>query len=91
MVGSFQLFEQRGDLSVMAIQHLAHTQRKGLDNKWLYCLRLVGSAESAAEQPIDSPFEGVARAPHLLLHQHGNVIVNGKSGSHIMMLQLEAS
>ena len=40
---------------------------------------------------IDRPLEGVAGAPLLLLDEHGNVVVDGKSGSHIMMLGHKAS
>jgi len=63
----------------------------GLYHKALSGLRIAAGSQAMAQQPVDRPLEGVARAPLLLLHKLGNVIVNGKSGSHIMMLFWKAS
>lgn len=75
----------------MPVQHFAHPQRKGRNLKRLRCRFLLGIYQPMAQQPVHRTLEGVARAPPLLLHERGNVVVYGEGGSHIMMLDWKAS
>jgi hypothetical protein len=35
---------------------------------------------------IDDPLEGVSRSPYFFIEQPGNVIIEGQSSAHILML-----
>jgi hypothetical protein len=54
-------------------------------------LRIAAGSQAPAEQVVHCPLERIAGAPNLLLDKAGYIIVNGKSGSHIMMLYYKAS
>ena len=84
-----QRFNQVFDLLIARSQARVHCDWG--DHKSLSWLRIAVSGQAPAEQAVHRALEGVARAPLLLLHEHGNVVVNGKSGSHIMMLTSKAS
>jgi hypothetical protein len=75
----------------MPVQHFADPQRKGRHYERRSFGIYVFGRQSMPQQPVHRPLEGVARAPLLLLHEHGNVIVDGESLPHIMMFSLEAS
>lgn len=61
-------------------------ERKRRHLEWLARFRLAGSGHSEPQQPVDRPLEGVARPPHLVIHEVGDIVVDGKSSPHIMML-----
>ena len=86
---TFQRFNQVFNLLIARTQAGIHGDR--CNDKWLFWLKAAASIQSAAQQPVDRPFEGVTRAPDFLLDKHGDVVVDGESGSHIMMLSLKAS
>jgi hypothetical protein len=48
-------------------------------------------SQAQAEQVVHDDFERLAAAAHFLFEEHGDVVVDGKSGAHIMMLMAEAS
>jgi hypothetical protein len=52
--------------------------------------RLFGR-QTEAQEMIDHLLEGISRAPLFFLEQFGDVVVEGKCGSHIMMLLHQAS
>jgi len=81
---AFQRFNQILDLLVARTQACVHCDR-GYP-KSLLGLRIAAGGQASAQQSVHSAFEGFARTPLLLLHEPGNVVVNGQSGSHIMML-----
>jgi len=89
MVWPIQFIKQFGDTIVTQPRWQAHRARGNLKGLISRFLPRVHQAE--AKQPVNRPFEGVACAPLLLLHQPGNVVVNGQSGPHIMMLGRKAS
>ena len=78
-------------LNLVVARSQARVQGNGSDNKALTRLWLPRSSQAKAQQAIDGPFEGISRAAHLLFHELGYVVVDGKSGSHIMMLCYKAS
>lgn len=69
----------------------ARVQGNGRDNKTLLRLRLTAGSQPKAQQAVDGPLEGVSRAPNLVLHQPGHIVVDGKCRSHILMLYEQAS
>jgi len=75
----------------MAIQHRPHTQRKRLHLKWILCFPLPSSHQALPKQTVHRPLERVPGLPNLLLNQLGQIVVNGESCSHIMMLDLKTS
>jgi len=89
VIRPFNCFEQVGDAVVAQPGREAHLA--GRYHKALSGLRIVAGDKALAEQSVHCALEGVARAPLLLLHEHGNVVVDGESGSHIMMLHCKAS
>lgn len=70
----------------MAFQHLADPERTRLDDKRLFRVRIGRCIEPLTEQPVYSSFEGLSGAPHLVLHETGDVVVNSEGSPHIMML-----
>jgi len=54
-------------------------------NKWL-ARRPFGGHQPEAKKMIDDCFEGRAGASALVSQQPGNVVIERKSGSHIMMI-----
>jgi hypothetical protein len=54
-------------------------------------MRLFGSHQSEAEKMVDYLFERSAGAPALFIQEAGNVIVQRKGGSHILMLHNKTS
>ncbi len=89
MIRSIQLFKQSGDAVVTQARRKAHLARG--HNKSLSRLWLPRSCQPEAQQPVDGSFEGIPRAPHLVLYEFGYIVVDGKSGPHIMMLPNQAS
>jgi len=89
MVGSFQLLQQF--LYILVILSRAHTHEKRLDDKGSRGLVLLIGYDSEPQQPIHRPLQRAAGAPYLLVNQHGNVVIDGECGSHIMMFTLKAS
>ena len=89
MIRPFNCFEKVGDAVVAQPWREAHLA--GLYHKALSGLRIAVGGKAQAEQSVHGALERVTRAPLLLLHEHGNVVVNGKRGPHIMMLRRKAS
>jgi hypothetical protein len=54
-------------------------------------MRLLGSYQSEAEKMVDYLFERGAGSPALFIQEAGNVVVQRKGGSHILMLCQETS
>lgn len=81
MVRPFEFFQKLGDLVAVP-----YPKGKGRHDKGLGASFLSRVHQAEAEQPIDGGLEGFAGAPLLLLHKPGNIIVDGQSGAHIMML-----
>jgi hypothetical protein len=71
----------------MPVQHFADPKWKGRHDKGLRSRFLMRVHQASPEKAVHRSLEGVSGAPLLLLHQHGNIVVNGQSGSHIMMLR----
>jgi len=86
MVWPFQFLQKLCD--TVAISY-PKRKRRHLEGLGLGFSPRIHQAE--AEQTIDGGLEGVARLTHLLLDQHGDVVVDRESGSHIMMIRLNAS
>ena len=86
---TFLRFNQVFNLRIARTQTGVHGDRR--NDKWLFRLQFAAGIQSTAQQPVDRPLEGVAGTPLLLLHKHGNVVVNGESSPHIMMLCHNAS
>ena len=85
MIRPFNRFEKVGDAVVAQPGREAHLA--GRYYKALSGLGIAAGDQALAEQSIHCALEGFARAPLLLLHEHGDVVVDGQSGSHIMMLR----
>jgi hypothetical protein len=86
---TFQGFNQV--LNLLIARSQARIQCDWGDLKSFSGLRIAAGGQAPAEQSVHRAFEGFAGAPLLQLHEHGNIVVNGQSGSHIMMLLLKAS
>jgi hypothetical protein len=54
-------------------------------------MRLLGSHQSEAEKMVDYLFERGTGSPTLFIQEAGNVVVQRKGGSHIMMLCYKTS
>ena len=89
MVRSFHFFEKSGNAVVTQPLGKAHLAR--FHHKTLRLCRLMGGCNAKAQQAVDGPLEGVSRAPDLLLYEFGNIVVDGKCRSHILMLYEQAS
>ena len=89
MVGSFQLFQQRLDVVVILSRPQSHKKRRHLEGFVRH--RLIGYGQPLPQEPIDSPLERVTGALDFLLYEAGNIVVDGESGSHIMMIRIESS
>ena len=89
MIWPFNCVEKIGDAVVAQTGREAHFA--GRYHKALSGLRIVAGSQAPAEQPVDRPFERIARAPLLLLDEHSEVVVDGESSPHIMMLGQKAS
>ena len=63
----------------------------GVTTNRFFGLRLAAGNQALAKQTVHGSLEGTAGTPHFLFNQHGNVVINGKSGSHIMMLSKKTS
>jgi len=86
---TFQRFDQVFYLPVARSQAGVHRDR--CNDKWLFRLSVAACIQAAKEQPVHRALERVAGAPLLLRDKHGNVVVDGESRSHIMMLNWKAS
>jgi len=80
----FQCFNQVFHLRIARSKAGIHGD--GGDDKRLFRLRITARIQAAKKQAVHRPFEGSAGAPLLLLDEHGEVVVDGESGPHIMML-----
>ena len=80
----FQRFNQI--LNRLVARSQACVQCDGSDDKSLFRRGVAASVQAATEQTVHCALKGSAGAPLFLLNEPGNVIVDGKSGSHIMML-----
>jgi hypothetical protein len=89
VIRPFNSIEKVGDAVVA--QPWRKTHLAGLYYKTLPGLRIAAGNQATPEQAVHRSLEGVTRAPLLLLHKHGNVVVDSESGSHIMMFSLKAS
>ncbi len=78
-------------LDLLIPRSQARVQGNGRDNESLTRLGLPRSSQPKAQQSVDGSLEGISRAPHLVLHQFGDIVVDGKSSSHILMLHWKAS
>jgi len=54
-------------------------------------LGIPAGHQSMPQQAVHGSFERIPAPPDLVLNQLGNIVLNGKSGSHIMMLYNKAS
>jgi hypothetical protein len=54
-------------------------------------MRLLGSHQSEAEKMVDYLFERGAGSPALFIQEAGDIVVQRKGGSHIVMLSHETS
>jgi hypothetical protein len=73
------------------IQTRGKRQIEGSNNKGFEGLFLVCGHETPAENAIDGSLEGIPGTADLLFEESGDIVVDGKGGSHIMMLAPEAS
>lgn len=89
MVWTLYFLEKFGDTVVAEPWRQAHRNRR--NHKRLSGLRIAAGGQAPAQQVVHRALERVAGAPHLFLHQAGNIVVDGKCGSHIMMLGDKAS
>ena len=89
VVRSFRFLKEFGDAVVIEPRFQAERKRRHLEG--FARLRLDSGGQPEPQQPVDRRLEGATGAPDLLLHEAGNVVVNGESGAHIMMLCHEAS
>ena len=89
MLPTFKCFNQILNLLVAGTQ--ASVQRDWRDLKSLPRLWIATGVQAVTEQVVHCAFERTAGAPHLLLDKAGNIVVDGKSGSHIMMLRDKTS
>jgi len=86
---SFQLFQHGGNVVIIAT--LWQTKWTRLHLKPAHWLRPARLNQAETEKVVDYHLKGLATASYLLLQKHGNVIVDGKCRSHIMMLSMLAS
>ena len=49
---------------------------------------ILGSRQPHPEIPVHNLLEGLAGLARLFLQQHGDIVIEGQSGSHIMMLSI---
>ncbi len=89
MVRPFHFLKKLRDAIIVESRLEPHRKRRHF--KRLNRLRLTGSIQTRTQKPVDRPLEGVARLTHLLLDQAGNIVIDGESCSHIMMLDMKAS
>lgn len=78
-------------LNLLIARSQARIQCDWGDLKSFSGLRIAAGGQAPAQQSIHRAFERFAGAPLLQLHEPGNVVVDGQSGPHIMMLLLKAS
>ena len=89
MLRPFKFFEERRNLVVIASSAQPQGARRHLErSSWL---RLARLCQSQAEQMVDNRLEGFAAASDFLFKEHSDVVVDGKSCAHIMMLRWKAS
>ena len=86
MVRPFQLLQKLGDFVAISDSQWERRHDKRLGDSFF-----LSVPQAETEQPVDGALEGVAGAPLLLLDEHGEVVVDGESGPHIMMLGRKAS
>jgi len=89
MVRSFQLLHEGWDAIVAQTRRQSHFARG--HHKSLTRLRLPSGSQPKAQKPVDGSLEGLPGAPHLVFHQLGHIVVDGKRCSHILMLWNKAS
>jgi hypothetical protein len=85
----FQRFNQILNFLIARPQTEVHRDRS--DHEPLSGLRIAAGSQTPAQQIVHRTLERVAGASDLLLHKAGDIVVDGKSGAHIMMLEYEAS
>jgi len=83
MIRPFDRLNQVFDCLVAGSQPGA--DRQGCHNEWLAPFS-IAVRQTLAEKIVHGGFEGGAGAAQLLPYQSGYVVVEGESGSHIMML-----
>ena len=86
MVRPFEFLDEFGDL--VAITDPEGERRH---HEPLFLLWIIAGDQPLPQQPVHRSFERIAASPDLVLNQPGNIIVNGKSSAHIMMLERKAS
>lgn len=89
MLRSFQFFQHGCDVVIVAA--LWQTQWARFHLKPARWLRPARLNQTETEKVVDHCLEWLATASYLLLQKYGNVVVNGKRGSHIIMLCMMAS
>ena len=89
MQRTFKGFNQVLNLPIARSQTRIQCDRGDL--KSLSGLRISAGGQPPAEQSVHRALEGTAGAPDLLLNESGNIIVDGQSGPHTMMLFNQAS
>lgn len=80
---AFQRFDQILDLVVA--QSFPQSERQRCHNEWLARFS-IAVRQALAQKIVHGGLEGAAGAAQLLPNQSGYVVVEGESGSHIMML-----
>jgi len=83
MVRTFQSFNQFFD--VIEIKSRRRTQIPRFDHEGFSC-RLLRRRQPQSQKPIHHPLERFPRLAGLLIQQGGDIIVESKSCSHILML-----
>ena len=89
MVWTFYFLEKLGNTVVAESWRQAHRNRG--NHEGLYGLRIAAGCQAPAQQRIHRALERAPGAPHLFLHEGGDIVVEGERGSHIMMLARKAS
>jgi hypothetical protein len=84
MFRSFEFFEHGGDIIVIAPWGEPKWTRPYLESAPRLWPPL--GCETQLEQFVHHGFVGPAAAPHLGIHERGNIVVDGQCRSHIMML-----
>lgn len=81
MMGTFNVFEQRSDV-VIGEPGDGATECARLDLKWLALWYCGALCQSHSQSFVHNRFERTSSSPRFSLEADGNIIVQGKCGSH---------
>lgn len=85
---AFQFIEQLRNIVV--VKPVRQPQFSGSDHEWLL-RRPLRSHHSQTKKAVDHRLERGAGPPALFVQEAGNIVIEGKGGSHIMMIYRQAS